>query len=73
MPRAGVERAVEIRDEVVLGEVEFDVAEDVREEERPELLRRQRALALLRFGSLSRGCFPGFTPSRREDVLGIEP
>jgi hypothetical protein len=38
MPRPRVEGAVKIRDELVLGEVEFDVAEEMREQQPPELL-----------------------------------
>ena len=41
MPSPRLEGAVEVGDEVLLGEVEFDVAKDVREQECPQLLRGQ--------------------------------
>jgi len=37
MPRPRNEGAVKIRDEVVLGKIEFDVAKDVRVQQLPQL------------------------------------
>lgn len=72
VPRSICECTVEISDQVVLQQVEFDLAEKVGEEQRPEFARGQRLLGWGAFGRLSCGCFPGFTPSRGEDVLGKE-
>lgn len=37
MPGALVQRPVKVRNEVVLGEVQFDLAEELRENNRPDL------------------------------------
>ncbi len=73
VPRTVTKCAVKIGDQLVLHEVELDLVKQVREQERPEFAGGQRVLWRGAFGRLSCGCFPGFTPSGREDVLGIEP
>lgn len=73
VPSPVTEGAVEIRDQVVLHEVKLDFVEQVGEKQRPEFARGQRVLWRGAFGRLSCGRFPGFAPSGREDVLGIEP
>jgi hypothetical protein len=40
MPCASVERSVEVRDDAVLGEVEFDLAEELGERDPVEVDRR---------------------------------
>ncbi|WP_350351876.1 hypothetical protein ABS642_00745 [Microbacterium sp. A8/3-1] len=72
MPGVRVERAVEVEDQVMLGEVELDIAEELRERERPQILRRDRRLGRRRTGRRGDLLRPRLPPPRRVRVLRVD-
>lgn len=76
MPGAGVECVVEVWDQLVLGEIELDLTEQLRPVDVPQFERAQTPLPLrdqlVFFGRLSCGFFPGLLPLGWDDVVGVD-
>jgi hypothetical protein len=70
VPRASVERPVEVEDERLLCKVQLDLAEQLRPQQLPQVERGQTALLNL-LGSL-RCLLACFTPPGRERVLLVD-
>jgi len=71
MPRSRVESVVYVRDEVMLCEVEFNLAEKLRECLGPNVLSCGPGYGFVCFGSLSCGCFTFGFPPVGVDVVGV--
>lgn len=69
MPGAGVKRAIEVRDEIVLGQVEFDLAVQLGEGEQPEVFRSDRGDGS---GRRLNGSVTLLLPPGRVEVLGVD-
>ncbi|WP_341935344.1 hypothetical protein MRBLWO14_000991 [Microbacterium sp. LWO14-1.2] len=73
VPCTGGEIVVKVRDEVVLAEVDLDTVEQLRHDERPELVRGDRVAGQDRsFRGRRDRCFPLFLPPGRVEVLGVD-
>lgn len=69
MPGAGVECAIQVCDQVLLGEVQFDLTEQFWPQQRPQLERGEP----VRFEGALRCFLARFTPPCGERVLGVDP
>lgn len=72
MPGAGVEGVVEVGDEAVLGEVEFDLAEQFGPGDAPQLDGGEGRWGVWR-GDGGHSGFPLLPPRGGEDQLGVDP
>ena len=72
MPRPGVEGTIQIRDQMMLNKIKFNLTKKLRKSFTPNILSGCPCYCFVFFGSLSCGFRPGFFPPWGVDVVGVD-